>query len=57
MVRGGMLKEDVQLERVRKDHGTGEVRHHHRPGDGRGEDRVWTSDLSEESCVSTRSTT
>jgi len=48
MVERGMLKEDVQLERVRKIMGQAEYDITIDLGIGRGEDRVWTSDLSEE---------
>ena len=48
MVERGMLKDDVQLERVRKIMGQAEYDITIDLGIGRGEDRVWTSDLSEE---------
>jgi len=48
MVERGMLKEDVQLERVRKIMGQAEYDITIDLGIGRSEDRVWTSDLSEE---------
>ena len=48
MVERGMLKDDIQLERVRKIMGQAEYDITIDLGIGRGEDRVWTSDLSEE---------
>jgi len=48
MVERGMLKDDVQLERLRKIMGQAEYDITIDLGIGRGEDRVWTSDLSEE---------
>jgi len=48
MVERGMLKDDVQPERLRKIMGQAEYDITIDLGIGRGEDRVWTSDLSEE---------
>ena len=48
VVEHGMLREDVRLERVREIMGGREYEITVDLGLGRGEDRVWTCDLSEE---------
>jgi len=48
LVERGMMKEGVRLERVREIMGLSEYEIRIDLGLGRGEDRVWTCDLSEE---------
>jgi glutamate N-acetyltransferase / amino-acid N-acetyltransferase len=48
LVERGMQKEDVRLERIREIMGSSEYQITIDLGLGRGEDRVWTCDLSEE---------